>query len=152
LKVGLVWAGNAQRSGDESRSLAPGVLAPLRDALPGVTWFSLQAGLDASASRPFAMVDRMADVRDYADTAALIDALDLVISVDTSVAHAAAALGKPLWLLAPHNVCWRWDMAGQESPWYSNVRMFRAQRPNAWEPVIESVRQAFAAFAAPARP
>jgi len=145
LKVGLAWAGNAQRSGDESRSLEHEILAPLRDAAPGVTWFNLQAGLEGSSPRPFPMVDWMKEVEDYADTAALIDVLDLVVSVDTSVAHAAAALGKPLWLLAPHNVCWRWEMAGADSPWYPGVRMFRTQQLDAWEPVIEAVRLALQA-------
>lgn len=151
LKVGLAWAGNAQRSGDESRSLAHEILAPLRDAAPGATWFNLQAGLDASSPRPFPMVDWMNELENYADTAALIDALDLVISVDTSVAHATAALGKPLWLLAPHNVCWRWEIAGVESPWYPGVRMFRAQTPHAWGSVIESVRLALRALVIPRR-
>jgi hypothetical protein len=149
LKVGLAWAGNTQRSGDESRSLACEILAPLRDAAP---WFSVQAGLDASSPLPFPMVDWMSEVADYADTAALIAALDCVVSVDTSVAHAAAALGKPLLLLAPHNVCWRWDIAGVESPWYPTVRMFRAQKPHAWGPVIESVRLALQASDFPAAP
>ena len=126
LKVGLAWAGNAARSGDEARSLAPEVVAPLARAADGVSWFSLQADLDPSAPRPFALTDWMGAAADFADTAALIGALDLVISVDTSVAHAAAAVGTPLWLLAPHNVCWRWEMAGAESPWYPGVRSFRA--------------------------
>jgi len=139
LKVGLAWAGNAARSGDEARSLAPEVVAPLGRAAGGIRWFSLQANLDASAPRPFAMTDWMASVTDFADTAALIGALDLVVSVDTSVAHAAAAAGTPLWLLAPHNVCWRWEMAGTGSPWYPGVRSFRAPRPQAWTPVIEAV-------------
>lgn len=139
LKVGLCWAGNAARSGDEARSIAPEVVAPLGRAAGGVSWFSLQANLDPSAPRPFAMTDWMASATDFADTAALIGALDLVISVDTSVAHAAAAVGTPLWLLAPHNVCWRWEMAGAESPWYPGVRSFRAARPQAWAPVIDAV-------------
>ena len=142
LKVGLAWAGNAARSGDEARSLAAEVVAPLGHVASGVSWFSLQAGLDQSAPRPFAVTDWMASVADFADTAALIGALDLVISVDTSVAHAAAAVGTPLWLLAPHNVCWRWEMGGAESPWYPGVRLFRAARPGAWAPVIDAVGEA----------
>jgi thioredoxin-like negative regulator of GroEL len=138
LKVGLAWAGNAARSGDEVRSLAAAVVAPL-GAAAGVSWFCLQAGLDPGAPRPFAMTDRMGSVTDFADTAALIGALDLVISVDTSVAHAAAAVGTPLWLLTPHNVCWRWEMEGAESPWYPGVRLFRASRPDAWAPVVDAV-------------
>jgi tetratricopeptide (TPR) repeat protein len=138
LKVGLAWAGNAARSGDETRSLAAETVAPLA-AAGGVSWFCLQAGLAPSAPRPFAMTDRMASATDFADTGALIGALDLVISVDTSVAHAAAAVGTPLWLLTPHNVCWRWDMGGAESPWYPGVRLFRASRPGVWAPVIDAV-------------
>jgi hypothetical protein len=138
LRVGLAWAGNAARSGDETRSLAAETVAPLA-AAGGVSWFCLQAGLAPSAPRPFAMTDRMASATDFADTGALIGALDLVISVDTSVAHAAAAVGTPLWLLTPHNVCWRWDMGGAESPWYPGVRLFRASRPGVWAPVIDAV-------------
>ena len=140
LKVGLAWAGNPERSGDESRSLTAKVVAPLGDAGAGITWFSLQADVDASAPRPFDMVDCMGSVADYADTAAIIGALDLVVSVDTSVAHAAAGAGTPLWLLAPHNLCWRWDCGGVDSPWYSGVRLFRAERPGAWAPAIASIR------------
>jgi thioredoxin-like negative regulator of GroEL len=139
LKVGLVWAGNAARSGDEARSLAAEAVAPLGRVPGGVSWFSLQAGLDRSAPRPFAMTDWMDSAADFADTAALIGALDLVVSVDTSVAHAAAAVGTPLWLLAPHNVCWRWEMGGADSPWYPDVRLFRASRPGAWAPVLDAV-------------
>ena len=139
LKVGLCWAGNAARSGDEARSIAPEAVAPLDRGAGGVSWFSLQANLDPSAPRPFAMTDWMASATDFADTAALVGALDLVISVDTSVAHCAAAVGTPLWLLAPHNVCWRWEMAGAESPWYPGVRSFRAARPQAWAPVIDAM-------------
>ena len=152
LKVGLAWAGNPARSGDESRSLSPEVLAPLGRATEGVSWFSLQANVDPSAPRPFAMTDWMASAADFADTAALIGALDLVISVDTSVAHAAAAIGTPLWLLAPHNVCWRWEMAGAESPWYPGVRSFRAARPQGWAPVIEAVGAALRQAALEAKP
>lgn len=139
FKVGLVWAGNPARSGDEARSLAPEAVAPLGRVANGVSWFSLQAGLDRAAPRPFAMTDWMDSAADFADTAALIGALDLVISVDTSVAHAAAAVGTPLWLLAPHNVCWRWEMGGVDSPWYPDVRLFRASRPGAWAPVLDEV-------------
>jgi hypothetical protein len=142
LKVGLAWAGNAARSGDEARSLAAEVVGPLGAAAHGTRWFCLQAGLDRSAPRPFAMTDWMEPGTDFADTAALIGALDLVVSVDTSVAHAAAAVGTPLWMLAPHNVCWRWEMGGVESPWYPGVRLFRALRPGAWAPVIDAVGEA----------
>jgi len=145
-RIGVVWAGNPERSGDESRSLPAHVLAPLAGAAPGASWISLQAGVDADAPRPFAVaLDPMREVTDYADTAAIIESLDLVVSVDTSAAHAAAALGKPVVLLAPHNVCWRWDMAGQPSPWYRGVEVFRAARPGAWEGVIAQAAAAIRA-------
>jgi hypothetical protein len=154
LRIGIVWAGNPERRGDESRSLAPEILAPLAQAQPGAMWVSLQAGAAPDAPRPFALaLDPMPEVADYADTAAIIEALDLVVSVDTSVAHAAAALGKPVIVLAPHNVCWRWQMGGiegavVESPWYRGVRVLRAGAPGAWDAVVQDAAAAIGAAAA----
>jgi len=86
----------------------------------------------------------MGEVTDCADTVAIIEALDLVVSVDTSVAHAAAATGRPLVLLAPHNVCPRWDMAGVASPWYRDLQVFRARGPGKWDAVIAQAAAAVA--------
>jgi hypothetical protein len=145
-RIGLVWAGNPERRGDEDRSVPAAALAPLAQAVPGASWVSLQAGLDAGAPRPFPLtLDPMGEVGDYADTAAIIEALDVVVSVDTSVAHAAAALGKPVILLAPYNVCWRWEMAGRPSPWYRGVEVLRAARPGEWAPVVAQAAAALAA-------
>jgi hypothetical protein len=145
FRIGIAWAGNSERRGDESRTIAPEILTPLSMAAPGITWVGLQAGLAADAPRPFPiMTDPMAEVADYADTAAIIEALDLVVSVDTSVAHAAAALGRPVILLAPHNVCWRWEMGGVESPWYPGVRVFRARGQGEWGAVVENASAAIA--------
>jgi tetratricopeptide (TPR) repeat protein len=145
-RIGIVWAGNPERRGDESRSIPAEALAPLAEAVPGASWVSLQAGFAADAPRPFPLaLDPMGEVADYADTAAIIETLDLVVSVDTSVAHAAAAMGKPLLVLAPHNVCWRWDIAEQPSPWYRGVQVFRARRPGEWGPVVEQAAAAIAA-------
>jgi hypothetical protein len=144
LRVGLVWAGNPERRGDESRSLAPRVVAPLAAARPDVSWFSLQW---PSGELPFPMDDPMGGITDYADTAAIIAALDLVISVDTSVAHCAAALGKPVWLLAPRAPCWRWIVGDRESPWYDGVRLFRPVRSGEWSPVIDAVARELARYA-----
>ena len=145
-RIGLAWAGNPARSGDDSRSLAPHVVAPLGAARPDAGWVCLQAECPDVQPRPFAMADWMGSVADFADTAALIGALDLVIAVDTAVAHAAAAVGTPLWVLAPHNVCWRWEIGGEESPWYPQVRLFRARRPAAWEQVIDEIARELGAF------
>ncbi len=138
LKIGLVWAGNPERSGDDRRSLDPEAVAPLGGIRSGITWFSLQQHRPG-ATAPFPMIDLMGEVQDLADTAAIIAALDLVISVDTSVAHCAAALGRPLWLIAPLRPCWRWLVGASESPWYDGVRMFRPEGPRDWAPVIARV-------------
>jgi ADP-heptose:LPS heptosyltransferase len=83
-------------------------------------------------------------LRDFADTAALIEQLDLVISVDTSVAHVAGALGKPLWLLLPWLPDWRWLLEREDSPWYPSARLFRQAEPGDWDSVLEKVRVALA--------
>jgi tetratricopeptide (TPR) repeat protein len=148
-RIGLVWSGNPERVGDDSRSIAPALLAPLAAAVPGASWVSLQASISAAAPRPFAFAaDPMSEVSDFADTAAIIEALDLVVSVDTSVAHAAAALGRSVILLAPHNVCWRWDMAGEASPWYPGVQVFRAPGLREWQPVVREAAGVLSALAA----
>ena len=85
------------------------------------------------------MTDLTDDLHDFSDTAALIENLDLVIAVDTSVAHLAGALGKPFWLLNRYNTCWRWLLHREDSPWYPTARLFRQDTTRAWEPVIQRV-------------
>jgi hypothetical protein len=83
------------------------------------------------------VVDRTGELADFTDTAALIENLDLVIAVDTAVAHLVGALGKPLWLLNRHNTCWRWLLDREDSPWYPTARIFRQPSPGDWTSVIE---------------
>jgi len=147
LKVGLAWAGRSRAQSpdliatDRKRSIAPELLAPLL-AVPGVQCFSLQKeGPPVPADFP--LIDRMADCRDFADTAALIANLDLVIAVDTAVVHLAGALGKPVWLLNRFNNCWRWLKDRDDSPWYPGaLRIFRQRTMGDWEEVVERVRDA----------
>jgi hypothetical protein len=94
------------------------------------------------------LVDPMAAVTDFADTAALIQALDLVIAVDTSVPHLAGALGTPVWLLSRFDACWRWLWGRTDSPWYPTLRLFRQPRPGEWAAVLVEVAAALAAWAA----
>ena len=150
LKVGLMWAGNPDRSRDEDRSLPIESARRLGEVGNGIAWFSLQVDTERSRNTggPFPMIDLTSEMSDYADSMGLIAAMDLVISVDTSTAHATAAMGQALWLVAPHNVCWRWVIAGTESPWYSGVRIFRAVRPQEWAPVVERVATELAGLAA----
>ena len=147
-KIGLVWAGNsghndaAARSVDRRRSLSLEQLAPLAAKQSGY-FFSLQKGAAASqAQNPppgMNIVDLMDDAKDFADTAALIANLDLVIGVDTAVVHVAGAVGKPVWVLSRFDGCWRWLTGRDDSPWYPTMRLFRQAQPDDWPPVIERV-------------
>ncbi len=153
LKVGLVWAGGIHAGQamsamfDARRSVALDRLSPLAD-VEGVSFVSLQTGAPAAqaAEPPPGMVlhDFTAELRDFADTAALIDALDLVISVDTAVAHLAGALGKPVWLLNRFLPCWRWLLDRDDSPWYPTLRQFRQPAPGDWDSVTAAVKAALA--------
>jgi Flp pilus assembly protein TadD len=157
LRVGLVWAGQARRwlTGfvglDQRRSTGLATLAPLA-AISGVQFVSLQKGPAARETRTpadaFDLLDIMDEVRDFADTAAIVANLDLVISVDTSVVHLAGALGKPVFLLDRYDSCWRWLSDREDSPWYPSLRIFRQTRPGDWAPVIARVAAALARQAA----
>ena len=136
-RIGLVWAGSATMTRDSSRSVDPELLAPLF-GVPGVRFFSLQMDRPAAPSG-FPLTDFMDGVADFADTAALIANLDLVISVDTAAAHLAAAMGKPVWLLDRFDSCWRWLTGRRDSPWYPSLRLYRQPHPGGWEPVIAEV-------------
>jgi len=140
-KVGLVWAGNpALGVVDRRRSIPPELLLPLFN-LPEVQIFSLQK--DKVAAPPgIALPDIMGEVTDFADTAALIANLDLVISVDTAIVHLAAALGKPVWLLNRFDSCWRWLRARDDSPWYPTLRQFRQTEAGDWAGVVARVKTA----------
>ncbi len=143
LRVGLVWAGSARSHDveraaiDRRRSLDPARMLPLF-AIPGVQFFSLQmTGPEAPADLP--LVRLMHEMADFADTASLVTNLDLVISVDTAVAHLAAALGKPVWLLDRFDPCWRWLSGRSESPWYPSLRIYRQPSAGAWDDVVAAV-------------
>ncbi|HEX3573615.1 MAG TPA: tetratricopeptide repeat protein [Rhodopila sp.] len=147
LKVGLVWAGERRAHDrmalrtDRRRSVALERLAPLFD-VPGVTFVSLQKGAAGGQAVGWPVVDWTAELEDFADTTALIAALDLVISVDTSVAHAAGALGRPVWVLNRFDRCWRWLADRTDSPWYPTMRLFTQATPGVWDDVVAAVAAA----------
>jgi hypothetical protein len=150
MRVGLVWKGNPQFENDHHRSLPHlQTLAPLW-AVPGVRFFSLQkgAGEDEGAARNAQqpLVDLGHQVQDFADAAAIVEQLDLVITVDTAMAHLTGALGKPCWLLLPwYMTDWRWGADGSASVWYPAVmRLFRQGPDQDWRPVIAEVALALA--------
>jgi tetratricopeptide (TPR) repeat protein len=139
FKVGLVWAGNPSHGNDRNRSLSLSMFAPLT-TLPGVRLISLQKGPAAEQSRLMpALSDWTSEISDFADTAALIENLDLVISCDTAVAHLSGAMGKPTWVLLPYNPDWRWLLDRTDSPWYPTARLFRQPGPGDWSGVIRQV-------------
>jgi tetratricopeptide (TPR) repeat protein len=144
-RVGLVWAGNPKLHRDALRSIPLERWAPVL-AVPGVSFISLQKGAAAAqlGAGIYPVVDWMASCEDMLDTAALICGLDLVIAVDTAVAHLAAALGKPVFLLNRHESEWRWMLERQDSPWYPTVRQFRQTDPADWGPALGRVAEALA--------
>ncbi|AWJ87453.1 hypothetical protein TSH58p_29180 (plasmid) [Azospirillum sp. TSH58] len=151
LTVGLVWAGNPQFAGDRERSPGLAALAPLL-AVPGCRVFGLQLGpgRDALSQRamPPSFTDLAPEIRDFADTAAIMASLDLVVSSCTAPAHLAGALGVPLWVLLSHAPDWRWLLDRADSPWYPTARLFRQPRPGDWAAVADEVAAALAGRAA----
>ena len=136
-RVGLAWAGNPAHRNDHNRSLSLETLLPLLDHQ--VEWISLQKAVpvrdfDALAAAPLRRFE--SGLADFADTAALMQSLDLVISVDTAVAHLAGALGRPVWILLAAPAEWRWLRGRDDSPWYPSARLFRQTRPGEWADVV----------------
>ena len=142
LNVGLAWAGNPDHRNDRKRSLSLDQLAPLAD-VKGVRFFSIQQGKPAQQlrmpPRGMDLIDAAAELTDFADTAALIARLDLVITVDTAVAHLAGATGRAAWVLLPFSPDWRWLLGRHDSPWYPTLRLFRQDAPGDWETVVTRV-------------
>lgn len=133
-KVGLCWAGSRLHANDHKRSIPADLLETL-SSITEVAFFNLQKEPGHLPALP-AFHDYADQLHDFADTAALIDALDLVITVDTSIAHLAGAMGKPVWVLLPFSPDWRWLLARNDSPWYPTARLFRQHAPSAWCEVL----------------
>lgn len=142
FKIGLAWAGNPHHKLDRDRSLPLTFFAPVADS--GATFYSLQLGFGAEQVKqsPFPIIDWTAEITDIADTADLIAGLDLVVTVDTSVAHLAGAMGKETWILLPFAPDWRWMLDRMDCPWYPSVRLFRQSRRGDWAGVIAKARGA----------
>jgi Tetratricopeptide repeat/Glycosyltransferase family 9 (heptosyltransferase) len=148
LRVGLVWSGNPRHRDDIKRSIELNALSSLFDV--AATFVSLQKELRAGDA---ALLRERSDIislgqsfENFADTAALISCLDLVISVDTSVAHLAGALGRPVWILLPFVPDWRWLLDRDDSPWYPTARLFRQTNTRDWHSVVDHVRTALNEF------
>ncbi|MEP7063391.1 MAG: tetratricopeptide repeat protein [Betaproteobacteria bacterium] len=154
LKVGICWSGNPRTSGtdahriDQRRSIAARRMAMLAD-IPGVTLVSLQKGACSEDTRAFgpALVDWSSELVDFAETAALMAQLDLVVSVDTSVVHCAGATGREAWMLDRFDNCWRWGTDVGNPGWYRHLRVFRQATSGDWEPPVRQLHEALAARA-----
>jgi hypothetical protein len=142
LRVGLVWAGNPNHKNDRNRSIPLHLLTRILDV--DATFVSLQKDLcpnDNAVLRERAdIIDLTAQLGDFTETAALISCLDLVVTVDTSVAHLAGALGCPTWILLPYTPDYRWLLDRDDSPWYPTVRLFRQNETRDYEMVLHRVR------------
>ncbi|WP_454808200.1 hypothetical protein [Paraburkholderia fungorum] len=148
-RVGLVWAGDPNHPFDHRRSVKLDMLRPLLGQ-PGVTWYSVQKGYlereSEDLANEFDLHTLGPDINDFADTLAILQTLDLLITVDTSVAHLAGAAGLPVWVLLPAHSDWRWMLDRADSPWYPSMRLFRQRKLGEWGPVVEEVRQALGAW------
>ena len=144
MRVGLVWSGNPAHGNDRNRSIFLRELDPLAD-IAGVTFFSLQKGPAAAqtgdSTLRLKLVDHTARLSDFAETAALLSNLDLLITVDTSVAHLAGALARPVWVMLPFAPDWRWLLDRDDSPWYPTMRLFRQPAPDDWRTVVARVAE-----------
>jgi hypothetical protein len=138
FRVGIAWAGNPAQANDRRRSMPGAALAPLL-ALPGVQFVNLQVGARAGE---IGLPDLSPRLTDFAETAALIATLDLVVTVDTSIAHLAGALGVPVWAMLAHVPDWRWLLNRDDSPWYASARLFRQDRAGDWDAVVRRVTEA----------
>ncbi|MBI2585472.1 MAG: tetratricopeptide repeat protein [Rhodospirillales bacterium] len=154
VRVGLVWAGNPEHDDDANRSMSLTDWRPLLD-VAGVAFYSLQVGAAVAEVASQGLAAKVTDLgsgfKDFVDTAAAIQALDLVIAVDTAVPHLAGALGKPVWVLLARVADWRWGRDGAATPWYPTMRLFRQQHARDWPPVVEEVAGALAELVAGGR-
>ncbi|MGR8919475.1 MAG: tetratricopeptide repeat protein [Gammaproteobacteria bacterium] len=147
LRVGVAWSGRTEFRDNRLRAMRAAELSPL-GSVPGVELVSLQVGPPAAEHTDLDIVDCAADFGDFADTAACIRALDLVVTTDTAVAHLAGTLGCPTWVLLAHAPDWRWGPAGAHCGWYTSVRLFRQHRAGDWHGVVEDARTALLEAAA----
>jgi hypothetical protein len=144
LRIGLVCSGDPRNPNDAARSIPFSMFEPLLTT-PRSSFVLLQQDIRESDRHAVEAAPGVfapsADLRDFADTAALISLLDLVIAADTGVAHLAAALQRPVWLLLPHRPDWRWMLHRRDSPWYATMTLYRQPRHGDWPSVIATVQQ-----------
>jgi tetratricopeptide (TPR) repeat protein len=151
-RIGLVWAGNPQHANDHNRSFRPLAFKPFWD-IPGLRFFLLQKQPRDSDAADLAElgphVDLGPELQDFADTAAALSALDLLISADTSIVHLAGALGRPVWTMVPFSPDWRWLLGREDTPWYPTMRLFRQPKRRDWRSAMARVAEELARLRGP---
>jgi len=148
IRVGFVWKGRTTHPNDRSRSLNLATVRPLMQQR-GIQWVSLQkpvAELEATELAQSGALDLSEALTDFGETAAVMTNLDLVITIDTAVAHLAGALGRPVWVMLPKPADWRWMRKGSDTPWYSSMRLFRQDAPGGWDHVVSELGRALQDF------
>jgi Flp pilus assembly protein TadD len=146
IKVGLAWAGRPTHTNNANRSIDIVNFVPLA-GVPNVIFYSMQIGPGSEETARTDLVDFTPQIKDLADSAALISSLDLILTVDSAVAHLAGAIAKPVWIMLPFAPDWRWMLGRSDSPWYPTARLFRQAKPGDWQSVIEQVRLDLVALA-----
>lgn len=145
-RIGLAWTGRPTHPNDRRRSLPLARLRPIAEAAPGAVFVSLQKPMPAADLAVIGqfrgMTDLSDDLKDFGETAAVIENLDMIVTVDTSMGHLAGALGKTAWIMVPKAADWRWMLDRSDSPWYPTVRLFRQAYPGAWDVVLSEVTAA----------
>ena len=146
-RIGLAWTGRPTHPNDRRRSVRLARLTQLAESGPAA-FVSLQKPMpaaDLESMKAFnGMTDLSNDLTDFGETAALIQNLDLVITVDTSMGHLAGAMGKPVWIMIPKATDWRWMLEREDTPWYPTARLFRQAKPGEWDPVLDRLSGALA--------
>jgi hypothetical protein len=141
-RIGIAWAGRPTHNNDVNRSAALSVFSPIA-AVPGVALVSLQKGERQGETGKYfgraPLYNLSAEIEDFEDTAAIMANLDLIVTVDTSVAHLGAAMGKPVWIMLPYAPDWRWLLNRTDTPWYPTVRLFRQSKPRVWDDVMGAI-------------
>ena len=146
-RIGLAWTGRPTHPNDRRRSLPLERLRPIAEA-GDAAFVSLQKPMptrDLAAMQQFpGMTDLSADLTDFGETAAMMENLDMIVTVDTAMGHLAGALARPVWIMIPKAADWRWMLDRSDSPWYPTARLFRQTRPGAWDELLAEIAAALA--------
>jgi hypothetical protein len=152
-RIGIAWAGRPTHTNDDNRSTTLATFAPLAE-MDGVTLVSLQKGATQAQIGSYwgraPLINIGPEIHDYGDTMAIIENLELIVTVDTSVGHLTGALGKPVWIMLPYAPDWRWLLERDDSPWYPTARLFRQSAGRDWQPVMASIAEELSGRGSPA--